>query len=253
MEKIEDHYKTYKTLSSTEAQLLNKIENIPLFSTTIVQRCTGWSRTKIHNALFSLKKKRIISAIKKDSFVITEKIPEHLFSIAVHVTAPAYLSFWTAASYYGLTEQCIQSLQLVSTKQYKERTFYGHCVEVITMTPKRFFGYTLRDNFAIAEKERLIIDILYKPEMAGGIKECQKIIKNVWPEIDQNMLLLFLNRFENKSLYARLGYLLEASNISSKIKKSLQQKIPQTYVLLNSQKTVTNQYNKKWRVIINDQ
>ncbi len=253
MEKIKDHYKTYKTLSSAEALLLNKIENIPLFSTTIVQRCTGWNRTKIHNTLFSLKKKKIITAIKKDSFVITEKIPEHLFSIAVHVTAPAYLSFWTAASYYGFTEQCIQSLQLVSTKQYKERTFYGHSIEVITVTPKRFFGYTLRDDFAIAEKERLIIDILYKPEMAGGISECQKIIKNVWPMIDQNILLSFLNRFDNKSLYARLGYLLETCKITSKIEKSLQQKIPKTFILLNSQKILTNQYNKKWRVIINDQ
>lgn len=251
VKKIPDQHKFYKSISTNESTLLNAVVPFVLFSTNDVKRVTGWSNDRVHNTLKKLKIGGIITSVKRDSFVLTEKIPEHIFTIAMHAAAPAYISFWTAASYYGFTEQQVQSIQLVSTKQYKFMSIGKHHVEICTYKPERFYGYVEREGFAIAEPEKLLVDILYKPEKTGGIAECKKIIKASWESIDKELLLVYLAKFKNNSLYARLGYILndKDSAFSKKIKKYC----PNTLVLLNPQKGKTSKYDLTWGLNLNDE
>lgn len=248
---VQYKHKIYTALTGQESVLLNAVAPLLLFSTNDLKHTTGWTTSKIHNTLKRLKTNGLVIAIKRDSFVLAEKIPEHIFALAVHAAAPAYVSFWTAASYYGFTEQQLQTVQVVSTKQYQPMIIGTHRIEVCTYKPDRFYGYQQREGFAIAEPEKLLVDILYKPEKAGGIAECKKILTACWNSLDKKIVLLYLARFENRSLYARLGYLLE--NIDPVFSTTLKSHCPDTVVLLNPQKVKTNTYNPTWRLNINDQ
>lgn len=252
MKKQNNEYKSYKALSRHESVLLNTIEEFIVFSLPLIKKLSGWKSSTITNTLTSLHKKKIITLVKKNHYVVTEKIPENIFAIATAVTAPSYLSFWTAASYYGLSEQQTRTIQVISAKQYPVIKIGNFVVETSTCQPQKFFGYHKQQNFPIAEKEKLIVDIIFKPELCGGMEEVGKCLQNAWAEISQKILLFYLQKFKNKSCFARLGYLIEALKLKCAILPELKKNMPQGFVKLNPAKEKSNQYNQKWRIIIND-
>ena len=252
MQKTNNNYKTYKAISSGQAKLLQATEQFPVFSLSLLQKKTGWKRTTISNLLHALKKKNIITAVRKNKYVVNETIPENLFLIATQVVSPSYLSFWTAASYYGWTEQQVSALQLVSPKQFPSLKLQNHTIETITLLPAKFFGYLRIGNFPIAEKEKLIIEMLYKPELCGGMNEVKKCFQYAWNQINEERLYKYLLRFNNKSCCARLGYLLEELQLRNNLEKKLLRCLPRGYVKLHPRKKNTGKYNKKWGVVIND-
>jgi len=253
MKKSNLQHKVYNALSKHESTLLNTIDPIIVFSLATVRKLTGWKTSSITNTLTSLKKKKIITSIKKDHYVVTKKIPQNIFAIATTVIAPSYVSFWTAASHYGLTEQQVKTIQVISTKQHSKIKVGGFVIETTTYRPRKFFGYHNILNFPLAEKEKLIVDLLFKPEQGGGIQEIMKCLQAVWSEINQKQLLQYVLKFNNKSCSARLGYLIETLQLKSSILSKLQKNLPQGFVKLNPAKEKTNHYNKTWRVIVNDQ
>ena len=253
MKKTNFKHKTYNYLSAREAELLNSVESLLPISLKQVQRLTGWNVSSIKNTLHSLKNKNILTHLERNSYVLTEKIPENIFSLACVIRSPSYISFWTACSYYGYTEQLPKTIQLVSTKQFPPLKVGEYTLDTTTFQSKNFFGYKKINHFAIAEKEKLLIEIIYKPEKAGGLSEVKKCLKNMWVEINQEILLEYLHRFNNQSCFARLGYLLEEMKISNKITQELEKNLPLGFVKLNSQRKVSNKYDQKWRININDQ
>ncbi len=252
MKKSINKYKTYKAISKHEAGLLNAAEDFLVFSPSHIRKLLRWKKTTIHNTLSSLKKKELITLIKKNRYVLTSRISENIFKIATTAASPSYVSFWTASSYYGFTEQQIKTIQVVSTKQYPKIRIRDFNVEVTTYYPQKFYGYQKINNFPIAETEKLLIDLIYKPEKGGGLEEVKKCLRNMWPEIDEKKLLAYLKRFGNKSLFARLGYLLTKMELKNSLQKSLQKNLPLGYVRLNPQKKTAGHLNKKWGVIVND-
>ena len=252
MEKSINKHKTYNTISKHEAAFLSAVEEFLVFSPNLIKKRLRWKSTRINNTLISLKKKKLVTALKKNYYVVTSKIPENLFKIATTITSPSYISFWTASSYYGLTEQQVKTIQVVSTKQYPNMVISDFTVEVTTYSPKKFYGYHTMNNFSMVEKEKLIIDLLYKPEKGGGMDEVRKCIQNMWSEVNERRLLAYIKKFNNKSLFARLGYLLDELRLKNNLEDALQKNILLSYVKLNSQKKATQQINKKWRVIVND-
>ena len=253
MEKSNNRYKTYKSLSRHEATLLNAIEPFLLCSVADIRKVTGWEQATIRNTLFSLKKKKVLVVMRKGQYVLAEKVAENVFALATLANQPSYVSFWTACSYYGLTEQQVKMTQLVSTKQYPLTQFEHFRIETTTFQPSRFYGYQRSGNFAITEQEKLIVDCLYKPENAGGIGEFQKCLRAAWPTVNQQKLKEYILKFRNKAVGARLGYLLEELRLSNKLVRFLHQQLPQGYTRLNPRRKPTDHYNHRWRIIINDQ
>ena len=252
METSDNPHKSYIQLSKHESALLNKVEDFVVFSISRIKKLTNWTTPTIKNTLASLKKKGIITAIKKDNFVVTEQIPEKIFKIANLVAFPSYISFWTALSYYGFTEQQVRSIQVISTQQYPRINVKGHVIETTTFNPDKFYGYQKLNSFTIADKEKLIIDSLYKLENIGGIEEFKKCLKNAWSELNQERLFKYLKRFNNKSLFARLGYLIEELKLKNKLEKKYLKNLPLGFVRLVPQDSLTKEYSRKWMVIVND-
>ncbi|MFH1439258.1 MAG: type IV toxin-antitoxin system AbiEi family antitoxin [Candidatus Woesearchaeota archaeon] len=252
MEKANNQYKNYESISRLESELLGAVEMFVIFRLSTVKKITGWKYSRISNVLMNLKKKGIIKLLKKDYYVLTHKIPEHIYTISTILTAPSYISLWSAASFYGYTEQQLIAIQVVSTKQYPKIKIGNYIIETTTIMPEKYFGYHNINNICIAEKERLVIDMLFKPNKAGGLEEVQKILKACWEELDENKIIRYLKKFNNKSLFNRLGYLLETLEIKNNIKNKLLKNMSKQYIKLNPYRKLNKQYNKKWMIIVNN-
>lgn len=252
MEKEDNQYKNYRALSKNESALLNAVKPFTVFSFSDSQRLTGWKRSRISNTLASLKSKGTITLAKKGNYLLTEAIPANIFRIANAITGPSYISFWTALSYYGFTEQHPAAIQVVSTKQYPLLRIGKHPIETTTFQPSRFYGYQKRENFTIAEPEKAIIDAVHMPEKAGGMDEIRKCLRNAWPSLDRKRLLGYTRRFGSKAVAARLGFLIEQLRLKEDITGSLKRLLPKSYVRLNPRGAITARYDPRWMVMEND-
>lgn len=199
-------------ISKNEAILLNAVNRFTVFTNEIIRRLTDWKDFTIKNTLTALKKKELIIAIKRDHYVVKEKIPENIFTIATTLTNPSYMSFWTALSYYGFTEQQVKTIQIISPKQFPNMKVLNFKIEATKFQSDRFYGY---NNLRIAEKEKALIDSLAFPDKAGGIDEVKKCLVYAWPEINKRRFKSYLKRFNNKSLIYKFYELEKKLNLKT--------------------------------------
>lgn len=255
MENSKQKNTNYVSISQNESFLLSLIKtyDLTIFQVKDIQSLSTWNRNRIHNTLFSLTKKNVITRIKRNTYTPTDKIYENLFEISTTVVIPSYISFWTALSFYGFTEQQIQTIQLVSTRQVKTLRLNSHSIQITTFKPKAFFGYKKIDKFVIAEKEKVLIDSLFLLQKCGGLQEYIKCLANAWPELKQKTFLNYLKAFDNRSLLSRMGYLIEHLGLdNTKFIETLQRYKSESPIKLNPQKPRTGRYNKKWNIVEND-
>jgi len=255
MEKSKQKYKNYISISQHEAYLLSliKAHDLTVFGVKELCSLSKWHTTRLHNTLFSLTTKQVLTRIKRNTYTLTEHLYENIFEIATSVVIPSYISFWTALSYYGFTEQQIQTIQLVSTRQVKTLGLDSHAIQVTTFQPREFYGYTRIDKFVIAEKEKAVIDSLFQLEKCGGLQEYGKCLSNAWTELKKKTFLQYLKTFHNRSLTSRMGYLLEHLELDKgRIIETLKKDTSMSLVKLNPQKPKTGPCDKKWNIVVND-
>jgi len=256
MKKSKQWDKNYSSISQNEAFLLSlvKTHDFPVFGVRELHSLSGWRRTRLHNTLFSLVKKNVLTRIKRDAYTLTDRLNENLFEIATAVVVPSYISFWTALSYYGFTEQQIRTVQLASTKQVNDLRFNSHVLHIITFQPREFYGYKRINGFVIAEKEKVLIDSLFQLETCGGLNEYVKCLRNAWNELNKKIFVRYLKMFRNRSLISRMGYLVEQLEVNhAHILKPLERERSVCPIKLNPRRQRTGEYNGRWNVVVNEQ
>lgn len=245
---------SYKNISKNEAELLNSIEEVGLitFGVPKLRNLTGWKTSKINNVLQSLSDKGVIDKIKKNNYVLSENLKEKSYKIATELVNPSYVSHWSALSYYGFTDQQVETIQLVTTKQFKDIEHQSISIEMTTLNSDRFYGYR-KNDFSIAEKEKALIDSLYMLDKVGGFDEFTKCLENAWNELDKEMFVDYLIKFNNKSMISRAGYLIDKLDLSFDSWNKLRENMSMTYVKLVPGKPRKKNYNNRWNIIVNEE
>ncbi|MDO9537328.1 MAG: type IV toxin-antitoxin system AbiEi family antitoxin [Thermoplasmata archaeon] len=252
MEKSKQGHTTYNNISRNESVMLGLIEesDMPVFDVDDVRALTKWEGSRMHNTLHSLENKNLITRIRRGQYTLTDWVNERLFEIATETVKPSYISFWTALAYYGFTEQQPVAVQIVSVSQSKQFRIGHHLVEQTTWRPNRFYGYRKEGRFVIAEKEKTLVDSLYQPEKCGGLDEYAKCLRNSWDQLDKQLFLEYILRFENRSMVSRFGYLIETLDLDG-MNGVLEKHAAAGYVKLDSRGTDNTTYNHKWKVMVN--
>ena len=254
MKKSQEQDKNYKKVSKNEARLLEAIrsEGLLTFGVDEIEAVTNWKKTKIHNTLSTLTKKGHLIKIKRNTYTLENDFFDRTFKVVTDAVKPSYVSFWTALSYYGFTEQQINTVQLVSTKQVKELKVKNRNINITTFKPSRFFGYDNSEGFILAEKEKALIDSLYQLRKCGGFEEYIKCLKNGYEGLDKEKYTDYLIRFDNRSLISRTGFILEKLNIAEeKILENLEEHRSKSYVLLDPNGSKAQEHDGRWNVKVN--
>jgi len=191
-----------------------------------------------------LLRKGLIEKVEKGKYTcISDSIV-----VANHIIFPSYISFFTAASTKGYTEQIPRTIQLATTSYKKNISFRENIIQFVTLPKWDFYGYSKqrKDSFTIfiVDDEKLIIDILLKPETIGNFEEIIEIIKNA--KIKEEKMIEFAKKVKNLSLLKRLGYILEKYK-GIDISEILTVK-DRNYISLNPFKKSGKHIDKKWKV-----
>ena len=244
----------YRTLSENEAYVLESIrsEDVSIFGVKEIQAFTDWEQTRIHNTLSSLNRKGHIVRIKKDTYTLEDEFYDKTFEVITEAVKPSYISLWTALSYHGFTEQQVNVIQLVSSKQLDDLNVRNQKVEVSTFKPERFFGYKDIEGAVIADKEKSLVDSLFMLHKSGGLKEYVKCLKNGYEGLDKEKFRAYIVRFENKSLVSRIGFLLDLLDLADReFLKQLKAHTSKSYVLLDPHGDSIRSHNADWKIKIN--
>jgi len=230
-------------LSKLESRVYETLKkNLIIFKTKDLMLLLGINRTKTYNIIKALKKKGAIEVIKAGLYAIQGT---NEFVIGSYLNWPSYLSFWSALSYYGFTDQLPKTIFYAAARYKKRRNNYWY----VTISRKRFFGYIKIGNIIIAEKEKAIVDSLLFPKYAGGIRELISCIRAAINELDKSKLIDYAIRIESRAVLRRLGFILELIGYKE---KRIIKKIGRGYELLDPSLKKRNNLNKKWLLDIND-
>ncbi|MBU0577072.1 hypothetical protein KKF73_00710 [Patescibacteria group bacterium] len=96
---------------------------------------------------------RSIYTLKRENLDI-EKVATQLYY-------PSYVSFESALSKYGITNQGLYGLTLATTRHSKKITLAGIECEYSQLNPKLFFGYDLINGAYLAQPEKAFLDQIY--------------------------------------------------------------------------------------------
>lgn len=248
---------TYKGISRLEnyvLSLMGETGRMRVFGANELKKVSDLGKTQISNTLFSLHRKGALVRLERNKYTVRDDIPGNEFEIATSLMAPSYVSFWSALSFYGFTEQQVFTIQLVSTRQHEPMKLLDRRIEVTKFNPKRFYGYTRLGGFSIATKEKSVIDSLSDFRKAGGAREFAKCLKTSWDELDKRTLVDFLLRFGNKSMNSRFGFLTDVLGLKmdAQLKKKIQKNVPCGFVKLEPSRQSSAHYDKKWKINVND-
>lgn len=146
-----------------------------------------------------------------------DTVLEDPWIIAERLFAPCYISGWSAAEYWGLTEQIFRTI-LVMTRQKPRNhspVIKGTKFLLRTISDKAMFGikpvWKGQVKVSVSDPTRTIIDMLNDPQLGGGIRSTADIFINYLKSEKANMdlLLEYAKQLGVGAVYKRLGFLLE--------------------------------------------
>ncbi len=223
--------------------LLDRLKRKTVFRIKDIEHLALCNNAYAKQILNRLKEKHLVRQISRNVYTIKTNI----FVISSNIAYPSYISFWSASSYFGYTEQILSRIQIATTRKVKPINFEGYAIVFIPI--KHLFGYkkiqTEEGELFMVDPEKLIIDSLLYPKELGNFDEIEKIIVNA--EISTEKMIEYLKRVDNMSLIKRAGYLLDklrSIDISSSFI------LDNNYVQLNMFRKKGKNIIPKWRIKI---
>jgi len=139
---------------------------------------------------------------------------EDPWKLAMALYSPGYISGWSAAEHWDLTDQIFNSISVVATVPQRARaqTHGGVDFLVATAKPDRLFGtkkiWRGSSQVVVADPSRLIIDVLDSVALGGGARHTLDITRNYWQSrhASPDLLLNYAERFGVGAVFKRLGF-----------------------------------------------
>ena len=162
------------------------------------------SRQAANLTLSRLARKGWLRRLRRGAYAIVPlssasamPVVEDPLAVAMELYAPCYISGWTAAQHWGLTEQIHNSVVVYSVKPQRQS---GQQIGGVAYRIRRIPGNTIFGTIKVwsgtvavqmATVHRTVIDVLDAPEMGGGGRQTLDIMRAYWrrAEADPEALL----------------------------------------------------------------
>lgn len=179
---------------------------------------------KVAKMLSRWAKKGWLSRIRRGIYIpiplesrTADTVLEDPWIIAERLFAPCYIGGWSAAEYWGLTEQIFRTILVMTRQKPRNRSpvIKGTKFLLRTISDKAMFGvkpvWKGQVKVSVSDPTRTIIDMLNDPQLGGGIRSTADIFVNYLKSENANMdlLLEYAKQLGVGAVYKRLGFLLE--------------------------------------------
>ena len=205
---------------------------------------------KIRRGLYA-----VLSPLEEPEKYISDK-----FLIAGKIRDRYYLGFHSALEYYGCayshyTEVYITILpkDRFSPFKYQNLNFKPVFTKDISFDIKTKKYITT--EIKVSSKERTLVDCVDRSDYAGGWEECLKSL-SVLSGLDFKNIIDILDMYNKKSLYAKVGFVLELlreqsvfyEHLSDETLNKIKAHIPKTPKYLK--RSISNTLNKDWNLFV---
>ncbi len=253
-------------LGSKEAELIAVVgrSGRRVFTISEAAKLLKTDHVDVSKIVHRLVNKRKIQRIEKAKYLLippeaweSGEYTEEGIIVAAQLISPYYLSYWTALSFYGWTEQPSKTIFVATTKLKRPVKLQGITIKFVKLKPVKFFGFEDRwvgnQKVSVASREKTIIDCLDQPRYCGEIVEVAKGLWNGRKELDYTRLLDYALRMKNGAIIKRLGYLMDTLEISKpKIRKEFLKNITPNLALLDPGASKSfGSPNKEWNLRAN--
>lgn len=143
--------------------------------------------------------------------------PDDPWVLAREAFSPCYIGGWSAAEYWGLTEQLFRSTLVVTSANIRTRSveLLGQEFRLFRVPKSRIVGTTSvwrrAERVRVSDRERTIIDCLRHPELCGGVRHLADMLREyrAGHDYDAKRLIDTAQAAANGAAWKRLGYLAE--------------------------------------------
>jgi predicted transcriptional regulator of viral defense system len=181
--------------------------------------------------LLRLERKGWLQRGKRDVYIFVplssvsaETIPEDPWALAMELFSPCYISGFSAAEYWELTEQIFNTIVVYSSRPQRSTTqklanvtFRLHRIAEGDMFGTRKIW---RNNIPVlvADPHRTLIDVLDCPAFGGGGRHALDIAYAYWKsdKADSDLLLQYALRLNRGVIFKRLGFSGESWGVVTK-------------------------------------
>jgi predicted transcriptional regulator of viral defense system len=201
--------------------------------------------------VYQLKMDEEVEEIEKGKYIMGD-YKEFPLLIAYKTVQPSYISFKTALFLYKMRKDTDDEIYIATPKRKRPLDYRKYNFKYITIKPYKFFGFVgtiiKGNNILVAEPEKAIIDSLEELKYGPEINKFKNILSNSIDLISIDKLIKYARRFHDKSLIARLGYILESIGIEIKIPEKY---LPKDYIKLDPCGERRGKWVSKWNIIDN--
>lgn len=204
-----------------------------------------------------------IEPVKRGLYVRLEpgggSLPD--FALLAARMAPDAAAAWhTALEVHGCAQSLFERFTFVTWSNVKALTWRGRRFAPIRPSaalaedsgePWIEVHERDRQTLRVTSIERTIVDVLDRPQLAGGIEEVWRSLAAV-PAIDPAALLAYLQRLSSAKLAARVGYYLDTRReelaVPGSTLEALQHMLPSQPVFMD--RRLGGRLDTRWRVYV---
>ncbi len=174
---------------------------------------------------------------------------------------PYYISHYSAMSLHNMTAQPINTVFVSTAARPGDKKTGDVKMKLIYCQEKNIhwgiISYWLnkQEKIQLSDLQRTLLDILERPDLAGGITE---IVRGIWlvkGKINWDQMMIYLQKKKKGAVYKRLGYITELLKLSppENAQKHLSKMAPsfKGYVRLDPTLDSEGPFVKKWGLRIN--
>ena len=180
--------------------------------------------------------------------------------VAARTFEPGYIGGWSAAEHHGLTEQLFRDVVVATAYPARERhpVIQDTPYRVKVVAEEKLFGTTFvwrgRVRIAVSDPTRTVVDVLDDPSLGGGIRHVAEIVETYFAEPfrDDRRLLEYAERLGNRTVYKRLGYLVDVLGLDApELIAACRDRLSSGFSLLDPSLPAQGRYTRRWRLRLN--
>lgn len=174
--------------------------------------------------------------------------------------SPCYIGGWSACEHWGFTDQVFREVLVLTTRRVRRRAvvLQGQPIQLRSIKKSLLFGtqgiWRGLTKVDVSDPTRTIVDVLRDPELGGGIRHVAEILRQYFESEHRadERLIEYGDKVGNRTLFKRLGYLLDALGISADdLKAACRERISAGVTALDPTSAVHGTINRRWNLRVN--
>jgi predicted transcriptional regulator of viral defense system len=178
--------------------------------------------------------------------------------VADTVWNPCYITGWTAANHWGLTEQIFRTIVLKTTERVRrsQQQLLGSDF-FVSHTNSQALAWGIRRDWReerairFADPARTVIDVLDDPRLSGGIRLGAEILTAYLSDYDASTLVEYGDLVGNRTVFKRIGFLAERIGADDSLLVECEQRLSAGFPLLDPTQPRRSGRSRRWRLTTN--